>query len=74
MSLVLEIVPFIDTNTGQYIDDMTLQATIANLLIIHPRDKYGNIIHDRDDLVFMAVLDDSDNLITSKFTIINRFF
>lgn len=42
---------------------MTLQATIPNLLIIHPKDIYGNTIHDREDLVFDVILDDTVNQI-----------
>jgi hypothetical protein len=40
----LEIPKFIDKNTDELIPDMSLQATIPNLLVIIPRDIYGNIV------------------------------
>jgi hypothetical protein len=40
----LEIPKFIDKNTDELIPDMSLQATIRNLLVIIPRDIYGNIV------------------------------
>jgi hypothetical protein len=40
----LEIVKFVDSNSGEFIPDMALQADVSNLLIVHPRDIYGNLI------------------------------
>ena len=40
----LEIVKFVDTNSGEFIPDMALQADVSNLLVVHPRDIYGNLI------------------------------
>jgi len=43
-----------------------LQATISNLLIIHPRDIYENVITGLDDLVFDVKLIDGVNIVQSK--------
>lgn len=40
----LEIIKFIDSNTEQLIPDMSLQSNVSNLLVIRPRDIYGNEI------------------------------
>ena len=64
----MEILPFIDTNTGLIIDPATLQASIYNTLVITPRDIYGNQI-EVDSLLFDAVLSDGTNTITSRLLI-----
>lgn len=53
---------------------MSLQATISNLLLIHPRDIYYNVITELDDLKFVAELNDGVNIITGKIFLIKVNF
>ena len=62
----LEIPKFIDNNTEELIPDMSLQATIRNLLVISPRDIYGNIVYGIPSLKFKAELFDGLNKVTGK--------
>lgn len=45
---------------------MSLQATIENLMVIVPRDIYGNIVVGVPDLVFEGELFDGLNTVKSK--------
>lgn len=56
---------FINTNTNSEISDSTLQATISNMIIVIPRDIYGNRIDGLSSLVFDATLFDGVYTITS---------
>jgi len=66
MIKALEIPKFIDNNTEELIPDMSLQATIRNLLVIVPRDIYGNIVYGIPSLKFKAELFDGLNRVTGK--------
>lgn len=59
----LEIVKFVDSNTDQLISDMALQADVTNLLVVYPRDIYGNEIIGVENIQFTAVLNDSLNIL-----------
>jgi hypothetical protein len=65
----MEIIAFINTNTGQLIPNNTLQATLNNTIVIYPSDIYGNQIEGLSGLSFNAVLFDGVNYITSKILI-----
>lgn len=62
----MEIIRFINTNTKALIPLNTLQATVTNLIIVSPRDIYGNKIENLAGLSFDAVLFDGVNTITSN--------
>jgi hypothetical protein len=47
---------------------MSLQADVSNLLVIHPRDIYGNEIVGIENLQFTAVLNDSLNILQVEST------
>lgn len=66
MVIDMEIIRFINTNTKALIPLNTLQATVTNLIIVSPRDIYGNKIENLAGLSFDAVLFDGVNTITSN--------
>jgi hypothetical protein len=62
----MEILKMIDSNTGAMTEDFILQANVSNLIVVYPKDIYGNILTDMDNLIFTAMLSDSTYIITSK--------
>ncbi len=55
----------IDSNTRKPMPAMSLQATVKNLLVIRPRDIYGNQVIGEKDLIFDAEIFDGINTVKS---------
>lgn len=62
----MEILKAVDSNSGNLIGDMTLQANVSNLIIVSPKDIYGNVLTEMDTLIFTAELTNADFIFTSK--------
>jgi len=71
-STVMEIQPLINTNTGAYLADDTLQATVVNTLIIQPKDRFGNAITDIFTLISKAIITDDDGNELSFASVLQR--